>query len=120
MNFDQFVDRFRHAVPEGTVLENPGGGTPTIRWFDGERLCYQRARSRFCVSFEDLHRAYVRFAGSNMTTRDLKNHAPCVYDSGALQCYCSYVGAKSDGVSDTGMGSRQARFSVRCLSRWVM
>jgi hypothetical protein len=65
MTFDQFVDCFRDAVPEGTVLKNPGGGTTTIRWSDSERLCYQRGGSRFYVSIADLHR---RTSGSRNRT----------------------------------------------------
>jgi hypothetical protein len=118
MTFEEFVKRFTDAVPEGTVFENPGGGTTTIRWSDGERLCYQRGGSRFYVSFADLHFAYLRFTGSNMTTRDLKVFAPGVYDSGAGGHNCNatvlMLALQGMGLATPvwGRGRRGAPFGV--------
>lgn len=83
MTRKDFVDRLRSGSSEGTVLQNPGGGTTTIIWYDDERLCYQRGGSRFYVSLDDLFRAYSTFQGSHVTTRKLKDFAPSVFDSTA-------------------------------------
>jgi len=81
MQFDTFANRLRHSLPEGTVLQNPGKGTTTVLWCDGERLCYQRGKSRFYVHLADLHNAYTAHIGGDMTTNDVKAFAPGIFDS---------------------------------------
>lgn len=92
MEFNSFVLRLGESLPEGTRLNNPGGGTSTVLWQDGKRICYQRGKSRFYVDLADLHAALVRFAGSDVTTGDLKEYAPEIFDSGSggHNCHCTF------------------------------
>jgi hypothetical protein len=89
MSLAAFVDCLRRALPEGSVLANPGGGTTTIVWHDRNKLCYMRGESRFYVALEDLYKAYSNFEGSDMSTRDLKAFAPHVFDSNAKGHNCN-------------------------------
>lgn len=93
MEFDTFAQRLRASLPEGTKLENPGGGTSTVLWCDGERVSYRRGKSRFYVSLSDLYSAYMHFAGGDVTTRELKDHAPGVFDSTRKghNCNCTFL-----------------------------
>ncbi len=79
--FQEFSGRVRMAVPPGTVLDNPGGGTTTILSYDGETLRYRRGRSRFGVSLRDLYRAADAFRGQRITSAKLQRFAPEVFDS---------------------------------------
>lgn len=81
MDFSTFKQLLLKSLPEGLILENPGGGTSTILPGDGERVCYRRGKSTFKVSLRDLHAAYVHFSGADVTARQLKEYAPHVFDS---------------------------------------
>jgi hypothetical protein len=80
-------------LPEGTVLNNPGGGTSTVLWVDDGRVCYQRGKSRFYVGLRDLYSAFMHFAGGDVTTRQLKDYSPGVFDSAQRghNCHCTFL-----------------------------
>jgi hypothetical protein len=92
MEFDTFARLLRNSLPEGLVLDNPGGGTSTIMWCDGERVCYRRGDSRFYIGLRALHVAYGHFAGGDVTTRGLKDYAPGLFASarGGHDCHCTF------------------------------
>ena len=92
MDFDTFARLLRNSLPEGLVLDNPGGGTSTIMRCDGERVCYRRGDSRFYIGLRELHAAYGHFAGGDVTTRQLKDYAPSLFDSdrGGHSCHCTF------------------------------
>lgn len=92
LEIESFAQRLRASLPAGLVLDNPGGGTSTIMWCDGERICYRRGGSRIYVRVGDLHAAYLRYAGEDLPARDLKLHAPHVFDSARKghNCNCSF------------------------------
>lgn len=81
MDLDTFAGRLKASLPKDLELDNPGRGTSTIMWCDGERVCYLRGKSRLYVAVRDLHAAYTAFAGGDVTARQLKEFAPTVYDS---------------------------------------
>jgi hypothetical protein len=91
VDFNAFAELFRNHLPEGLVLNNPGGGTSTIVWCDGERVCYRRGDLRLYVGLRELHAAYTHFAGRDVTTRQLKDNAPTLFDSnrGGHNCHCT-------------------------------
>lgn len=93
LNFDDFAKRLRANLPEGTVLNNPGGGTSAVIWVDDSRVCYQRGRSRFYVGLRSLYGAYAHFAGGKVTTRQLKDYAPGIFDSTKRghNCHCTFL-----------------------------
>ncbi len=93
MDFDSFAQLLRESLAEGIVLHNPGGGTSTILWCDTERVCYRRGGSRFYIPLRTLHEAYSRFAGRDVTTRQLKDYSPGVFDSaqGGHNCHGTFL-----------------------------
>lgn len=122
MDFDTFAARLCSSLPEGIVLNNPGGGTSTVMWCDGERLCYKRGESRLYISLAHLHDAFRRFRGRSVTTNDLKELAPEVYDSNrnGHSCHCTFffMALKQMGVIDRVRGAGRAGnpFRVRIPS----
>ena len=93
MDFDAFSERFRASLPTGLVLDNPGGGTTTILRHDGERVGYRRGGSGFSVGLRDLYAAYIHFANGDVTTKQLKDYAPHLFDSsrGGHNCHCTLL-----------------------------
>jgi hypothetical protein len=93
VDFDEFVQLLRTSLPVGVVLDNPGGGTSTVLSHDAERVCYRRGGSRFYVPLRELHEAYIRFSGQEVTTRSLKDYSPEVFDSarGGHNCHATFL-----------------------------
>lgn len=92
MNFDTFAELLRKSLPEGLVLDNPGGGTSTVMWCDKERVCYRRGNARLYVGIRSLHEAYLRFSGRDVTTKQLREYDPPLYDPGhnGHSCHCTF------------------------------
>ncbi|MGE5327619.1 MAG: hypothetical protein ACM3NO_11315 [Deltaproteobacteria bacterium] len=92
VDFDTFAALFRGSLPDGLVLDNPGGGTSTIVWCDGERICYRRGDLRLYIGLRELHAAYLHFAGRDVTSNHLKDYAPALFDSdrGGHNCHCTF------------------------------
>jgi hypothetical protein len=80
MTFHDFVELLRARLPVGVVLENPGGGTSTVLSHTETRIYYKRGDSPFHMDYDDLHDAYQRFTGEPVTTSNLKDYAPAIFD----------------------------------------
>lgn len=94
MNYEAFVRSLTENLPEGLVMDNPGRGTSTVMWCDGERICYKRGRgARLYVDLRHLYEGYRQHAGRRMTTNDLKVMAPGVFDSkqNGHSCHCTFL-----------------------------
>ena len=95
MNLGQFKKQIESSTPEGTILENPGGGTSEIIRVTNTKISYKRGSSTIKVSFDDLHTAYVRFTGRTVTSSELKKFAPNIFDSTARpaghSCNCTFL-----------------------------
>ena len=91
MTKDQFITQLGSVVPEGTVFDNPGGGTSTIIKVGDDKLSYMRGKSRFYLSFSATYDAMRLFSGMTTTTNDLKQHNPEVFDPkyGGHGCNCT-------------------------------
>src|SRR5258707_866702 len=92
MNFDTFVQLFRERLQEGRVLENPGGGTSTVMRSNDTRTLYMRGASRYYIEHCALYHAYQKFAGGSVTTSQLREYAPGVFDSAqnGHNCHCTF------------------------------
>ncbi len=92
MEYLAFYRRLTAALPPGTVLQNPGGGTTTtLSYTKSDNLAYQRGRTRIYVSISDLYAAYQRFLGREVSSADLRHFAPRVFDSkrSGHSCNCT-------------------------------
>lgn len=61
-------------------------------WCDQDRICYRRGKSRFYFELCVLYEAYQRFYGQRVTTADLKNVNPRMFDSkqNGHNCHCTF------------------------------
>lgn len=118
MQYTEFRQRGMSALPPGTILQNPGGGTTTIISYTDTQMVYQRGHSRMYVSLADLHRALEKFLGATVTSSDLKEYAPHVFDStrGGHSCNCTvfFMVLRAIGLvtSIEGRGRRGSPFQV--------
>jgi hypothetical protein len=121
MDLDTFLTSIKRVFPVGTVIDNPGGGTSTIVGFSDRHASYKRGRSTISVAFADLHEAYSHFRGEEVTSTDLREFRPSVFDSAARpaghSCNCTFLfrlleGLRLSGQID-GSGVRGNPYSVR-------
>lgn len=119
MHYPQFVSATRLALPRDTILPNPRSGTTRIVKYSGDTLVYQRGESRFYVSLQDLYHAFEHFQGSDVSSRDLREYAPSVFDSkkGGHSCNCTmlFLILVAIGIADIieGRGVAGHPFRVR-------
>lgn len=83
MKLGAFVLALQNVLPAGLTLANPGGGTSTIVDCSSNSVRYRRGRSEIAVSMESLHKAYLAYQGRRVTSADLREYAPSVFDSHA-------------------------------------
>ncbi len=83
MNFKQFKNQIQKSIPQGTKLDNPGGGSSIVSSYTNDKISYMRGKSPFYVLFRDLFDAYLHFKGRRVTTSDLKAYEPSIFDSAA-------------------------------------
>lgn len=81
MNYQQFIDSTTSRIPVGVIIKNPGGGTSKIISYSDQTVCYERGKSTISVSFDNLYQAYNQFRGKKVSTKDLRDFAPTVFDS---------------------------------------
>jgi len=118
MTYADFCQQLRAALPLGTVLPNPGGGTSTIVSYTARNVTYRRGHSRITMAWEDLYRAYLRFQGTTLDSTMLKDYQPRVFDStrGGHSCNCTFLFLvlQAMGVVDRigGAGRRGHPFQV--------
>ena len=67
MDYYEFFQQTKSALPEGTLLNNPGGGTSRIIGYTHDKMIYKRGNSQIYVSMRDLYSASQTFAGRTVT-----------------------------------------------------
>lgn len=81
-------------APE-TILPSPGRGACTIKGYSDGNVSYVRGKSIIRVSLRDLFAAYAEFRGKEVTSRDLRDYAPQLFDSSARpaghSCNCTFL-----------------------------
>ena len=105
MDYLHFHRGFLAALPPGTILQNPGGGTTKIiSYTASDRLVYQRGASRMYVSIQDFYAAYRHFLEQAVSSTDLRDFAPKVFDSkrSGHSCNCTvlFMALRAMGVVD--------------------
>jgi hypothetical protein len=95
VDFARFSSAVTKMCPVGTVLNNPGGGTSTIKSIAPNTICYVRGKSSISVDLQKLFNAYVYFKGKQVTCTDLKKYMPSVFNSKVIQpghsCNCTFL-----------------------------
>jgi len=95
MNFSSFISSVSNTCPVGTVLNNPGGGTSTIKKITSNNIYYERGNSSITVALLDLFKAYSDYKGKQVSCSDLKKYSPSIFDSKAINpghdCNCTFL-----------------------------
>lgn len=93
MDYLAFCQWCTSRLPPGTVLPNPGGGVSLIIGYRPDVLVYRRVNSRIYISLQDLYNAWHAFMGSAVSSSNLKEYAPSVFDSksGGHSCNCTML-----------------------------
>jgi hypothetical protein len=119
VDYLDFHQRLVAALPPGTVLQNPGGGTTAIlNYTASDNLVYRRGQTRIYVSIRELCVAHQLFQGQMVSSTDLRNYAPKVFDSdhSGHSCNCTllFLALRAMGLVDSieGAGKRGNPFRV--------
>lgn len=94
MTRDEFIGRIRGAISVGITFRNPGGGTSRIENVNPRYIAYVRGHSTITFSLHHLYYAYAHFAGRRVSSTDLREFAPSIFDSAARpaghSCNCTF------------------------------
>ena len=95
LTFDEFRSYLEDALPTGTVIQNPGSGFTTIKAYSARNVRYVRGKSTISIGIADLFSAYTNFRGKQVSSRDLKEYAPHIFDSKSRpaghSCNCTFL-----------------------------
>lgn len=90
-----FKTTLQSAVPVGTILQNPGGGTSEVVCISDEVITYRRGNTNMKVSLQNLFDAYWNFRGRAMSSTELRKFRPFVFDFSAgpagHSCNCTFL-----------------------------
>ena len=123
MDIDDFVNLIRGVLLLNMEFDNPGGGTSTIESITDNGITYRRGNSPIFVRFQDLHAAFDRFRGHLVTSSELKEFSPAVYDSSARpaghSCNCTFLFQIPNAIGHAGeiegSGVRGDQFAARLV-----
>jgi hypothetical protein len=92
MDFTAFGQLLCDRLRVGLVMNNPGGGTSTVMRCSDEEVCYRRGDHRFYIATRDLYDAFQRFSGDDVTTNQLKDYKPAIFDTdrNGHNCHCTF------------------------------
>lgn len=122
INKQLFIEQLKNAITVGSVLENPGGGISTIAGIGSDKLSYIRGSSKMYLPYDEAFDALEKFSGKVMTSYDLKQINPSVFDStrGGHSCNCTVLfcllakmGLLDGGIN--GSGHRGNPFYVKVI-----
>ncbi len=123
MTLAEFMSDVKSALPIGTVIDNPGGGTSKIVSYTASNISYVRKKSTIVVAFEDLYETFKRFEGQCVSSSELKAFRPSVFDSTARpaghSCNCTFLFCVLEKLElsgpITGAGVKSNPFAVKIL-----
>jgi hypothetical protein len=81
VNRDAFATKIKQACPIGMVIDNSGEITTMITGYSDSHISYNRRNLTISVAFSDLYKAYTHFYGKRISTVELKEFMPLVFDS---------------------------------------
>jgi hypothetical protein len=94
MDFDQFKREVGRKLHVGLILNNPGKGTSQISSLSDKGVSYIRGHSTIYVSFQDLFEVLNHFIGEVVTSSDLMDYKPSIFDPKARKpghsCNCTF------------------------------
>ncbi len=120
MDSVEFRQQLKQKLPVGRRLPNPGGGESVIVGHGPKNLRYRRKNSVISVSYQDLWETYRHFAGKEVTSRELRQFRPKVFDSQARpaghSCNCTFLfmALREIGLADGLSGGGTPGNPFRC------
>jgi hypothetical protein len=124
MTLVEFVEAMTRLLPVNSIIQNPGGGTSTIVAYGDDAVSYRRGKSKITVCISELYTAYLEFRGRQMSSTELRERWPEIFDSAARpaghNCNCTFLFRVLErlGLSGpvAGAGQRGNPFSVSVLT----
>ena len=83
MTQSDFAEMLRESLPVGTVFQNPGGGISKVVSHRDGVVSYRRGASNISVSANSLFVGYITFRGNRMSSSELRDRWPAIFDSSA-------------------------------------
>ena len=120
MNQQQFINLVMTNIVSGRIFNNPSGrGTTSIINNNGIKITYRRGNSKISIDIQQLWDAYQNFLGNTVSSTNLKQYRPHIYDSsqGGHSCNCTtlFLILRNIGIVNTinGKGVRGNPFWIQ-------
>jgi len=119
MTKEEFLKQLKSVIPLDSKLDNPGGGVSMIVSIGEDKLSYIRGTSRIYLPVEAVFDVLNEFSGKTVSTNDLKEYNPIVFDTkrGGHDCnrtvmFCIFekMGLTFGGIK--GSGRRGSPFYI--------
>lgn len=81
MNSEAFAAYIKQACPIGSFIDTPKGEASMITGYSRSHILYSRNNVTISVAFLDLYKAYSHFYGQSVSTTELREFMPEVFDS---------------------------------------
>ncbi|MCT7609839.1 hypothetical protein N5U14_03160 [Aliarcobacter butzleri] len=92
LNQQQFINLINVKIIIGKNFINPSRkGTTIIKNNDGSKITYQRKKSNISIEIQQLWDTYQKFLGNIVSSTDLKQYRPDIYDSNKSGHSCNYT-----------------------------
>ncbi len=92
LTLDQFIEQTRIHFPIGYKIKNLGRGNTIIENYNDNKICYRRKNSNIYIELLSLYDAYVDFSGKKVSSTDLRQYAPKIFNSkkDGHSCNCTF------------------------------
>lgn len=86
-------DEICNKIQEGLVLNNPGGGSSTIKKITKDFIEYIRGNSPIRISSNIINKVFDEYNHTEIKTPELKHKYPEIFDSneGGHSCNCTFL-----------------------------
>ena len=119
MTKEKFLEQLKIDIPIDSKIENPGGGVSMIVSIGEDKLSYIRGTSRIYLPIETVLDVLNEFSGKTLSSSDLKEYNPTVFDSkhGGHDCnrtvtFCIFEKMGLTVGSVKGSGKRGSPFYI--------
>lgn len=87
------INLVKDKIKVGLVFKNPGKGISEIVSISDLGIYYRRGNSKMLIKYHDIEKVYKEFKGKTMSTKDLKEFDPKVFESknGGHSCNCTVL-----------------------------
>jgi hypothetical protein len=91
----ELKQKILEVIQKGQLFQNPGGGDSLIHSTENEKIVYIRGKSKIPLKLDDIEAVMDHFPITKLTTNQLKEFCPKVFDSNARpaghSCNCTML-----------------------------